>query len=280
MLFYKGQRTCDQSCCSLFADSPCASPALLKGHLWRGHTRTSPFSPALCKRCPLDICLLRKERRQCTIFTSLLLSLGLGLHFRNCRSDSGSAFALYNWATIPAGSFSVSSFLKQKYLLLSCKCYKSHRKPCLCTGFRMIPCGREFALELKLWGWVPLFDVTWFSDATIVNSFEIFTKTKLPFDLKRTSSLGHEFTIACSKKSLFLLLSGWSGWLVFRLSQMVIKMDGAPVLASCHFTAFLVLSWACFPSSPPRLQGQKISQEKRFSLAKCLSELSQLLWNN
>lgn len=76
----------------------------------------------------------------------------------------------------------------------------------------------------------------------IVNSFEIFTKTKLPFALKRTSSLGHEFTITCSKKSLLLLVSGWSGWLVFRLSQMVIKMDGAPVLASCHFTACVVLS--------------------------------------
>lgn len=81
-----------------------------------------------------------------------------------------------------------------------------------------------------------------FQIPAIVNSFEIFTKTKLPFALKRTSSLGHEFTNACSKKSLFLLVSGWSGWLVFRLSQMVIKMDGAPVLASCHFTVHPVLS--------------------------------------
>lgn len=119
-----------------------------------------------------------------------------------------------------------------------------------------------------------------FQMPAIVNSFEIFTKTKLPFALKRRSSLGHEFTSACSKRSLFLLLSGWSGWLVSRLSQMVIKMDGAPILASCHFTAFPVLSRACFPSPPPRLQGQKISQKKRFSLAKCLSEVFQLLWND
>lgn len=119
-----------------------------------------------------------------------------------------------------------------------------------------------------------------FQMPAIVNSFEIFTKTKLPFALKRRSSLGHEFTSACSKRSLFLLLSGWSGWLVFRLSQMVIKMDGAPILASCHFTAFPVLSRACFPSPPPQLQGEKISQKKRFSLAKCLSEVFQLLWND
>lgn len=166
MLFYKGQRTCDQCCCFLCAESPCASPAVLKGHLWRGHTRTSPFSPALCKTCPLDICLLQKERRQCRIFTWLLVNLGLGSLFRNCRSDSGSTFALYNWAEIPAQSLQVSSFPKQKYLLLSYKCCKSHSKPCLCIGFRMIPCGREFALELKLWGWLPLFDVTWFLDAS------------------------------------------------------------------------------------------------------------------
>lgn len=76
----------------------------------------------------------------------------------------------------------------------------------------------------------------------IVHSFEIFTKTKLPFALKRTSSLGHEFAMARSEKNLFLLVSGWSGWLVFRLSQMVIKMDGAPVLASCHFAARPALS--------------------------------------
>lgn len=119
-----------------------------------------------------------------------------------------------------------------------------------------------------------------FQIPAIVNSFEIFTKTKLLFALKRTSSLGHEFTIACSKKSLFLLVSGWSGWLVFRLSQMVIKMDGAPVLASCHFTARPVLSRVRFPSPPPQLQGQKISQQKMFFLAKCLSEVSQLLCND
>lgn len=121
MLFYKGQRTCDQCCCSLCADSPCASPALLKGHLWRGYTRTSPFSPALCQRCPLEICLLQKERRQCRILPWFLVNLGLGFRFRNCRSDSGSEFALCNWAEIPAQSLCVCSFPKQTYLLLSCK---------------------------------------------------------------------------------------------------------------------------------------------------------------
>lgn len=117
-----------------------------------------------------------------------------------------------------------------------------------------------------------------FQIPALASSFEIFTETKLPFALKRPSSLGHEFTIACSRKSSFLLASGWFGWVVFRLSQVVIKMDGAPVLASCHLAARPLLPQACFACPPPRLPGQKIRQQKIFRLAKCLSEMSQLLW--
>jgi len=86
-----------------------------------------------------------------------------------------------------------------------------------------------------------------------MNSFEISTKAKTPFALKRPFCLGHEFTVACSRKSLFLLASGWFGWVVFRLSQMVIRMDGAPVLASCHFTLFLL------PAQLPGSQGRTFS---------------------
>lgn len=244
----------------------------------QGHL-PSPLLLPPCKRCPLEICLLQKEWRQCRIFTLLLVNLGLGLYFRICR-DSGSTFALYNWAEIPAQSCVSAPFLSRN----TCFSLVNALNPIGSPAYALFS-GWFLVAENLPWSWscgagyssLMLLD---FQMPAIVNSFEIFTKTKLPFALKRTSSLGHEFTSACRKKSLFLLLSGWSGWLVFRLSQMVIKMDGAPVLASCHFTAFPVLSRACFPSPPPWLQGQKISQKKRFSLAKCLSEVSQVLWND